>query len=832
MTAAVAAPQPKKPNAATAGPTFRATPLKELGLGPTECGALHLASLQTVADVLGLGTTRAGVEEALARRNLAPLHIANVLDAIDDGWQLKVQPLVGCDVWAAQVLHSLHAPAKNGQATPQPPASGRLYPFLGARLDELPELHGRKEVLAKLKNVGLKTIRDLMNVAATPDMDFTDDSRVKCFRWLSNAGFGVAGDFANPSDAVLVLNAIAARANKTPAKVSLTKAGAKALAAKATPPAPAPNPQSLTPNPSPLTPLPPPAPFELHIPLDRILPSPYQPRKTFDPAKLEELAATIRTHGLLQAIVVRPRYKFTTGKPLAPETFHKAPQNFPTMTFELIAGERRLRAAKIAGLERIRATVLAASDKEAYDLVMIENDQRDDVPVLEKADGYALGCDQFGYTAESLGKTIGRSRATVYGLILLAKRLPPAARAAVNDGSLPPTTAQLIARIPSEKLRIRAAKEVLAGGQEINARGHGYRRIPPGPMTFRDAKAWIESTYMLELKAAPFSRTALTLVSGAGACTVCPKMTGNNREEFPAPTRGDICTDPECYRHKAEAHVQGLLAAHLAAGRKILTGTAAAKIRRWPDSEKYLDLAAQCWEAKGKSYQKLLGPAIAAGELPVIVSSDAAGGIIEHVPRDKARGILVRDKLLPKPARPKSGHSAGLAKERARDRIRLAAGREAIAQIVAAMEELGGKWTHGSGSAADRDHQMLQACARGAFHEIWHDTRKAVLKRRGVELKKEAKFSRHDDMTKAFAEYVGRLSCAQALGLWAELVVTKQFIGSGYGPTELRRDVLGAFDLDWKQLETAAKKSLPVRAANKGRSIRQEVEGDDAPEEE
>ena len=132
--------------------------------------------------------------------------------------------------------------------------------------------------------------------------------------------------------------------------------------------------------------------------VNKIKPSPYQPRREFDEAKLEELASSIKSHGLLQPVVIRVR---------------------PDGAYELIAGERRLRASILAGLDEIPAIVENVSDKDASTFALIENLQREDLNPLEEASGYHRLQEEFGLTQDDLAKVVGKSRSTVANSIRL-----------------------------------------------------------------------------------------------------------------------------------------------------------------------------------------------------------------------------------------------------------------------------------------------------------------------------------------------------------------------------------------------------------------------------
>lgn len=148
------------------------------------------------------------------------------------------------------------------------------------------------------------------------------------------------------------------------------------------------------------------------LPLDAIRPNPHQPRKTFDPAALEELSDSIRRHGVLQPIVVRP---VGTG-------------------YELVSGERRLRASQLAGRTTIPASIRSdISDDQMLELAMVENLQRQDLDAMERATGYRLMMDSLQITQEQVAEKVGLKRATVANHLRLLE-LPAPAQEAVRRG--------------------------------------------------------------------------------------------------------------------------------------------------------------------------------------------------------------------------------------------------------------------------------------------------------------------------------------------------------------------------------------------------------------
>ena len=156
-----------------------------------------------------------------------------------------------------------------------------------------------------------------------------------------------------------------------------------------------------------------PSPGQLEIPVDRIKRNPYQPRKRVDQEALEQLAASVREHGVIQPILV---VEVLDG-------------------YQLVAGERRLRAAQLAGLERIPAVVRQLADREQLELALVENLQRADLNPLEEATAFRQLIDEFGFTQEQLAVRLGRARSTLANTLRLLE-MSDAVKEAVADGRI------------------------------------------------------------------------------------------------------------------------------------------------------------------------------------------------------------------------------------------------------------------------------------------------------------------------------------------------------------------------------------------------------------
>ncbi|KGB52867.1 ParB/RepB/Spo0J family partition protein [Sphingopyxis sp. SE2] len=205
-----------------------------------------------------------------------------------------------------------------------------------------------------------------------------------------------------------------------------------------------------------------------HVPVGAIRPLPGQPRRHFDENAIAELADSIGLRGLLQPIIVR-----------------RSPDG---EGFQLVAGERRWRAAQRAGLHQIPALVRELDDAATYEIALVENIQRQDLNAIEEASAYRRLIEDFGHNQEALAKLVGKSRSHVANLMRLLD-LPQAVQALVGDGSLAMGHARaLIGAEDAEAIARRVAKEglsVRAVEALVRAGKRGDAPPPKGPLEYK-----------------------------------------------------------------------------------------------------------------------------------------------------------------------------------------------------------------------------------------------------------------------------------------------------------------------------------------------------------
>ncbi|HVM49118.1 MAG TPA: ParB/RepB/Spo0J family partition protein [Candidatus Acidoferrum sp.] len=239
------------------------------------------------------------------------------------------------------------------------------------------------------------------------------------------------------------------------------------------------------------------------VPLGRIRPCPFQPRKDFAPESLRELADSIQAQGIVQPLIVRER----DGH------------------LELIAGERRWRAAQLLGLAEVPVIVREADDRAVLELALIENLQRENLNPIEEAQGYAQLVEQFQLKQEEVAQKVGRSRAVVANALRLLK-LAPEIQAHLRDGRMSVGHAKVILGLAGERQQKQAADRILRDGlnvrqtellvSRLQARQGSGTALPPAPRP-RDAHvADLEN----KLRERLGTRVALRYAQGKGALEI------------------------------------------------------------------------------------------------------------------------------------------------------------------------------------------------------------------------------------------------------------------------------------------------------------------------
>jgi ParB/RepB/Spo0J family partition protein len=297
------------------------------------------------------------------------------------------------------------------------------------------------------------------------------------------------------------------------------------------------------------------------IELGDIVPSPFNPRRTFSEAAMAEMVESVKRVGVLQAVLVRPLHR---------TNMHDRP------VYELVFGHRRWLAAQQAEQATLPAMIRELNDSQVAQQQAVENLQREDLSALDEAQGYAAYIKAHGISKDDLAARIGKSRTHVYQRLQLAKLVPEVTQA-LQNGRIRAEIATRIARIPP-KQQVKALAVALERDPE-SGRQHSYRR----------ATNELIEKFSLNLGDAIFDIGDAVLVDLAGACTTCPKRSGMTPElyadvvesENGAPYgyhrkgNANVCMDPDCFADKKKVHLR-LRAQELAAkGATVVQGSAA-----------------------------------------------------------------------------------------------------------------------------------------------------------------------------------------------------------------------------------------------------------------
>jgi ParB/RepB/Spo0J family partition protein len=358
-------------------------------------------------------------------------------------------------------------------------------------------------------------------------------------------------------------------------------------------------------------------PGESDAPIHELAPSRTN-RMVREDENLLAMAATMKVVGLLQPILVRR---------LPPARLHDTFENADTRraAYEIIAGERRWVAAKIAGLKRVPILLKEADDSSALVMQLIENLHRQDLNPLEEARGVQRLLADHGYTRDDAAEALHKSRSHVFESLRLLN-LCPEAQAAIEAGMLKRSVALLVAQRPTMAMQAEYTKRVLTEG--------------PGntPLSYRSALDLARRNYMTDLAQAPFALADAQLCPAAGACTTCPKRTGANPELWDK-SGADVCTDTACFAGKKDAHFERMRRKAAERGQTVITGREAREIMPTeggsPAGYLLLDKPSQGSDAP---LRQVLGQDIPTGK--VVLIETPSGAMVEAVPTRAAGAAL------------------------------------------------------------------------------------------------------------------------------------------------------------------------------------------------
>lgn len=449
------------------------------------------------------------------------------------------------------------------------------------------------------------------------------------------------------------------------------------------------------------------------IAIEEIRPSYINPRKRFDKDADAELQKNVEMYGILQPILARP----LNGH------------------YEIVAGERRYRAAMAAGLLHIPAVIRELDDKTALEIQVIENLQRRDLHPLEEAEGYEALVKHHGLSAEEISAKVCKSISYVFGTMKLCA-LVPAVRKMFYEDRFNRSVALLIARMPGE-LQDEAAMD-LVGDPD-----HGRPA-----MSYRDAIKHIQDRYMLRLADAGFDLRDEGLVTEAGSCMKCEKRTGNQRLLFPDVKSADICTDPACFKAKKDAFAERTMALAKESGKKILSERESKKVfpKFSDEPQGYVRLDEGCMEDPQTRTYKQLVKSVKNADV-VVARNPHTGEVVTMV--SKAEAARIRKQIGIKREKP---FEKATVKESSRQQEQLK--NKFLGKIVEAVVEevrLDGKMA------------FMRSLAEAIERDASVDARMMFMRRRDPEIKRDQIISEMEDHLKVIGGSELPVFCVEML---------------------------------------------------------------------
>lgn len=232
----------------------------------------------------------------------------------------------------------------------------------------------------------------------------------------------------------------------------------------------------------------------LFLPISQVEPGLNQPRKRFDEEPLQDLADSIREHGVIQPLTVR---RLSSGY------------------YQIIAGERRWRAAKLAGLAEVPAVIIEADDKKVLEIGLIENLQREDLNPMEEAEGYLVLLTDFSMTQEEVAKRMGKSRPAIANALRLTS-LPPAVREMLSDGRLTAGHGRAVLSVEGEQAQEAFAQMIIDQGMSVRQAETAAKHFTLEPKVKKEKKEDENRIYIeaAEKKLAEHLGRRVTITSG------------------------------------------------------------------------------------------------------------------------------------------------------------------------------------------------------------------------------------------------------------------------------------------------------------------------------
>lgn len=506
------------------------------------------------------------------------------------------------------------------------------------------------------------------------------------------------------------------------------------------------------------------------IRLDRIRPSKTNPRKRVRPGYMEELTATIKKHGVVQPIRVRPLGKADEG-------------------YEIVFGECRWKASKAAARETIPCIVTPLDEETVLDLQIIENSQRDDVHPLDEAEGYAH-LQKRGASIQAIADRVGKPASHIAQRLKLCTLSAKCLKALEAD-EITMGVANLLAKLPTAAIQDRALEEVNRHIYDDNAQ-----------VTVAEARKIVERDVMLDLSEAPFDTTDPLLVESAGACATCPKRTGAQALLFADASSPDLCTDSGCYKGKADAFFKVRSKTVVADGGEVLTkkdarsllvdkySTAGHALRA-----KYVPLSEK-EHVGGRGHVKVSQILKQAKlDVPQVIAQNPETGQVVVLARAKdveaARRKISKEKEPAPGARDAGVDKAANARQRAAEKRGLAVMRALMAALVANFEE----------TFRDVTKEEAVAFLDMVMESAWSDVVRRAIERRGGKVEVGGAAARD----KYIQAWVKGATSAQIMGFSGELLAGRVAGRDRFGARSMEfTRLLSGFGIERKHVEAKA----------------------------
>lgn len=500
--------------------------------------------------------------------------------------------------------------------------------------------------------------------------------------------------------------------------------------------------------------------------LDAFVPSPFQPRKAF--RGLDELAASMLANGQIDDVIVR---KKKDGK------------------LELVDGERRYRAASIAGIEQLAYVQRAYTDDEVISVQLAEALGRSDLHPLEEADAIAV-MRKRGRELADIAATLGRPAGFIARRLQLTT-LSSMCRENFELGRISAGVAEVLARIPHVALQDEAIEELLRPRYGDNREN--------GP-TVTEARDFVRRRLMRRMSEVQWDAKDAELVPEAGACVGCSKRTGAQAELFADLAKEDLCTDATCWQSKSDAEWKRRTGEAKKVGLKVLSAKETKELFPYANTSgvyggKYDDLDGEVWSG-GK--HKKLRSLLKVEDLPITIARDPEGRIRQLVPKDVVKKLLPKESAgsgytAPKPSKKELERRADQkAKESARDVV-----------LDALITKLRGVKKHPIAELETWLRYIVEGLVgRCATYDGKRDAE--ALTRRGIEVAKE----NTREVGEQLVDYAQMASVPELVALAIELLLRSEIRELGElgpeGEHGFAQRVLEHAGVDWLEIEQTA----------------------------